>query len=731
MESIRTWQQWGANVGLRSDRFPGVDIDCADETLAGIIEDAAQSQLGPAPVRIGNPPKRLLPYRLEGEPFGKMRLYMKRDDKNYLVEILSTGQQFVVYGTHPTTLRPYSWDRDPASTPLSSITKESAAAFLASLAETVTMLGYECTRQDGNVNAARRADQSSLEAPSIADLQEAVALIPNSTALFPGWDEMIRMLHAVRAAAGADEEDGHNIFAAWAERWEGHGARHADSNDPDAVRELWRRTRGPYSVGWSWLAELARPYGFNDADFPVLETTEVQETAKAVFLSDQWLAAKVVESCASILRFVPASEQWLVWNKARWQPDAEMLAEDTVKLELRNIATKLQVQGATEKEKARNEREAREICSSGKLTSVSRLVKCDRAIAVAVESLDYDPWLLNTPGGMIDLRTAAMLPPDPDQLCTRSTSVAPDFNGARPEWDRFLEEATAGDKDLQGYLQRLGGYALTGSTREQKYAFIYGPGGNGKGLFLGVLMGILGSYHKDSPMETFVASNNDRHPTELASLAGARLVSASESEAGKRWDEAKLKRMTGGDPITARHMREDFFTYIPQFKLIFIGNHKPEIRSLDPAMMRRTHLVPFMTKPKVIDLELGSKLRAEWPAILAWLLQGCLEWQERGLEAPESVQCATEEYFSESDQVGQWIEECTEPTAADEWVPLLTLWDSWRELASRYGLYVGKIQRLSQILKSKKYPGRKHPQSRRQEFAGIKIVNRLDPVKGT
>jgi putative DNA primase/helicase len=740
IDDVRRWRTWGANVGLRADRFPGVDIDCADEQLAGMIEDIALAQLGPAPIRVGNWPKRLLMYRT-ATPFPRMRMWLTKGigdaAKTYLVEILGQGQQYLVHGIHPTTQRPYEWDRDPAllaagfagSAPdLTTIDAAKADAFLTYLQGVAEPLGYDCKRARGTA-ATRSSDQSGLQAPSLAELREAMELIPNTLEQFAGWDEYIKMLHAMRAAAGPDEEDGFDIFSAWASKWEGHGARHSNSDDPDERRALWRRTRGPYAVGWSWIAELARPHGFNDATFPTEGEAAPApgDTPSPPFLSDQWLADRVVEGSIGVLRYSPAQNIWYVWNKGRWQPDAEMLAEDTVKVELRRIADRIARMGADDKEKRRYLAEARNICSGGKVTTVTRLVQCDRAIAVSQESLDFDPWVLNTPDGIIDLKTGAMLPANPDMLCTRSTSVSPDAAMPAPEWTRFLEEATGGDVELQRYLQRLAGYTLTGATREQQFSFIHGSGGNGKGVFVNAITGILASYHRDSPMDTFIASNGDRHPTELASLAGARLVTATETDADKRWDEAKLKRMTGGDLITARHMRQDFFTYLPQFKLVFMGNHKPEIRTLDPAIRRRTHLVPFTVKPKAIDRELGEKLRAEYPAILAWMLEGCLEWQRVGLLAPPAVVDANEEYFDESDPFSQWVLECLAPADAETWVPLLDLFDSWREWTNRQGGYVGKIQRLSSLLKAKHFEKRKHPAKRHIEFGGITII-RQDPL---
>src|SRR5215831_2607723 len=162
-----------------------------------------------------------------------------------------------------------------------------------------------------------------------------------------------------------------------------------------------------------------------------------------------------------------------------------------------------------------------------------------------------------------------------EDLITRITAVAPSKD-ACPLWHAFLDRVTGGDRALQQYLQRVCGYALTGSTREHALFFLWGTGANGKGTFINAITGILADFHRTAPIETFTASNTDRHPTDLAGLMGARLVTANETEEGRRWAEAKVKMLTGGDKVTARFMRQDFFDYMPQFKLMIAGNHKPE-----------------------------------------------------------------------------------------------------------------------------------------------------------
>jgi putative DNA primase/helicase len=173
------------------------------------------------------------------------------------------------------------------------------------------------------------------------------------------------------------------------------------------------------------------------------------------------------------------------------------------------------------------------------------------------------------------------------------------------------------------------------------------------------MAGILGDYHRTAPIETFTASNSDRHPTDLAGLRGARLVSASETEEGRLWAESRIKQLTGGDMISARFMRQDFFDFLPAFKLFITGNHKPSLRSVDEAIRRRFHLIPFAVTipPEERDPDLKVKLEAEWPGILAWLIQGCLSWQASGLRPPQAVQEATAAYLEAEDAIAAWIEE--------------------------------------------------------------------------
>jgi len=180
---------------------------------------------------------------------------------------------------------------------------------------------------------------------------------------------------------------------------------------------------------------------------------------------------------------------------------------------------------------------------------------------------------------------------------------------------------------------------MTGVTTEHVLFFLYGTGANGKGIFLRTLAAIWGDYAVTASMDVFTEGKYERHPTELARLRGARLVIAQETEKGRHWNESRLKALTGGDKITARFMRQDFFEFTPQFKLMIAGNHKPSLKTVDEANRRRIQMIPFtVTIPEAErDLNLFNKLKPEWPGILRWALNGCLEWQRLGLAPPPVV----------------------------------------------------------------------------------------------
>jgi putative DNA primase/helicase len=389
-------------------------------------------------------------------------------------------------------------------------------------------------------------------------------------------------------------------------------------------------------------------------------------------------AQQFVERYSDRLRFCHSHGKWFRWNDVYWQIDHTRLAFHWARELARQLA------------KDQDEGKRYVIEKTSFADGVEKFARCDPKAAVTGDYWDRDPWLLGTPGGTVDLRTGKLRPASPEDGISKITAVTPDNSGCTL-WLKFLDEATGNDAGLVRFLQQWDGYCLTGITREQALAFIYGDGGNGKGVKLHTTTAILKDYAVAAAMETFTASASNKHPTDLAMLAGARLVTASETEEGHAWAEARIKQLTGSDPISARYMRQDFFEYMPQFKLTIIGNHKPTLHNVDEAAKRRFNIVPFIQKTAKPDRELEQKLMAEAPGILQWMISGCLDWQQNGLIRPPCVIDATAEYFSDQDCFGHWLEdECVcEPGNTARSAASSELFKSWSDYAKAAGVKPG------------------------------------------
>ncbi len=447
-----------------------------------------------------------------------------------------------------------------------------------------------------------------------------------------------------------------------------------------------------------WDAADAVAEGFDIAAFithgPRLQMHDVAVDAEPVFSSDEsvWgtedaLALAFTRRYHRDWRYVAAWGRWLVWDGHRWRTEDTLAATDLIRNVCRNAAVN-----------ADNPKLAAKLATSGTVGGVERLARADRRHAATTGEWDADPWLLNTPGGVVDLRTGRQRAHDRADRMTKITTATP--GGDCPTWRQFLAEVTGGDAELQAYLQRMAGYALTGSTQEHALFFLYGTGANGKSVFVNTLATILGDYAVNAAMDTFMETRADRHPTDMAGLRGARFVAAIETEQGRRWAESKVKNLTGGDKISARFMRQDFFEFFPQFKLFVAGNHKPAIRNIDEAMKRRLHLIPFTitVPPERRDKHLQQKLLAERDGILAWAIQGCLDWQRLGrLQPPQQVLDATEEYFEAEDALGRWLDErCVrEANAKTLTAELFNDWKQWAEAA---GEFAGSQKRFADLL---------------------------------
>ena len=715
---LKKWIDWDANIGLRSTFFPAIDIDVYEEDLAEVIEELAISVLGKAPQRIGMPPKRLLIYRTE-EPFSKRSLKIETEgNKDSMVEVLGEGQQFVVKGIHPKTNQPYNCNPGldqikPEN--LEQIDGKAIGRFFLVLSRQLLQRNIKIKEFSSSKNSCSNIDQEELKGdPNV--IAGALSYIPNDT----NYDEWVRVGHAIKASLPDQEGEALKLWSKFSVKWEnGH-------TDQDLIEKKFFSFKPPFKVGSDWILGQARQHGFNDAANDFNDELEVPENnlkkIAPIKYSEIALKWHFVKMHRDNFRFMPEIGSFLYWDRTRWKKDDRGITN----FEVEKVCTEKSGEAlASIEDRNSAERIATRLASGRTVREVIGLLKSDQQLILSINDSDQDPWKLNTPSGTVDLKSGKISKHDPkDQIC-KSTSVGPD-KSVCINWITFLKQATQNNDELISYLQRLCGYSLTGLITEQMLAFLWGPGGNGKGVFLNTISKILGDYTKQTSSEVFMTSKYDRHPTELADLKGARMVVGSEVEHNSKWNESKIKLITGDDAVSARYMRQDFFTYIPQFTLVISGNQKPQLRNIDDAIKRRMHLIPFTNKPVNVDKDLSEKLKNEWPSILQWMLDGWIDWLEKGLRPPPIVLDATSEYFLQEDKLGNWIEECCEeiPNYFTQTSKLFKSWSQWCEINNERK---GSKNSLSRNLGERGYLRSQSSKSkaRSRGFMGLKLL--VDP----
>jgi P4 family phage/plasmid primase-like protien len=427
--------------------------------------------------------------------------------------------------------------------------------------------------------------------------------------------------------------------------------------------------------------------------------------------SDDAIALRFTGQFRRALKFVADWNRWMVWDGKVWRRDNTLRIFDLI----RRVAREIGPEASDDKDRAR-------LASASTVAAIEKMVRSDRRHALTADNWDADPWLLNTPGGVVNLQTCETGIHDPEHLMTKCTAVAPSSEQDCSQWRIFLARVTGDDPELEAYLKRIAGYWLTGLTREHAMWFLYGTGRNGKGVFLNTITRILGDYAMTASPDTFTADGHGKHLTVLARLQGARLVVSQETEEGVPWAEARIKSVTGGDPITANFMRQDPFTFVPHFKLAIAGNHKPGLKSVDAAIRARLNLTPFTVTipPSERDPGLSEKLWQEAPAILAWMIEGCAEWREIRLAAPAIVSKATDEYFDSEDATALWIVDCCETGKLHQEMSG-ALFKSWSAWAVKAGERAGSHKAFSRVLEKHGFSSGKHTMNG-TPVLGIKLL---------
>lgn len=395
-------------------------------------------------------------------------------------------------------------------------------------------------------------------------------------------------------------------------------------------------------------------------------------------LTELGVARRMVAAFGHRLRYVPVWRRWYAWDGRRWTVDDTGEAARCAKAIGRNLLTRSATISDDKIRKAVIAAAQRAESARGVAASLA-LAGTEPQIAVRPEDFDADPWLLNTANGVLDLRTRELRPHDPTLLLTKMTRAAYDITAPVAEFTKFLERIQP-DPDMRSFIARLLGHALPGTVIEHLLAVLYGPGANGKSTLLETVMAALGDYATTTDPGLLI-DRGEAHPTGIADLFGRRLAVTHETDAGRRLAEATVKRLTGGDRIKARRMREDFWEFDPSHTVVMVTNHRPIVRGDDEGIWRRLRLVPFdvVVPPAERDPDLKTRLIQEVDGILAWLVAGYTDWHARGLDEPTPVRDATASYRADSDQLGRFLDErCMTMTGATvRSAELYAAWCGW------------------------------------------------------
>lgn len=421
------------------------------------------------------------------------------------------------------------------------------------------------------------------------------------------------------------------------------------------------------------------------------------------------------------LRYCPTAkgDSWMVWDGTHWVPDdlkrAHLLAKMVAKVRWieaehawedfeaarEGIATEADPKELEAAAKKADAWAARSEMSIGVRGTVDMALS-EPGMGVPSDKWDADPWLFNAKNMAVNLETLVGRPHRREDFATKAGGTERVFGAKAPLWEKFLNSVFDGKKDIISYVQRWCGYCLTGSTREHIMLILWGGGSNGKSTFVETIRYVMGSYAVMTRAETLMAKQNQGIPNDIAALAGARLVTASETDRGKHLAEGTVKEITGGDTVTARFLNKEFFSFKPLFKLMLTTNNKPTIKGTDDGIWRRIHLLPFTVsfKDKQKDPQLGQKLREEAAGILEWMLEGCELWRLHGLCPPEDVTKATDSYKKEQDTLAEFIEECCEKLTSGE-IPKGDLYKAYVKWAEDNGEHPMKQRTLTTALEER------------------------------
>ncbi len=396
-------------------------------------------------------------------------------------------------------------------------------------------------------------------------------------------------------------------------------------------------------------------------------------------------ARRFAERHGQETRYCAKRKQWFIWDRRRWKGDDGTQIERRAKETVRSIYE----EAAAETDDTRRKELAdwaRESEAAHHIKNMIFLARSESVVALDSTDLNSDPWLLNCLNGTVDLKTGNLREHRREDLITNLAPVEYAPEASHPMWDSFIDWITSGNQEFANFLRRAVGYSLTADVSEEKLFFVHGPGAAAKSTFLEALKATLGDYAKTADFEAFLKRTNVGGPrNDIARLAGARFVVSIEVDEGKQLAEGLVKMVTGGDTVTARHLYKESFEFVPSFKLWLAANHAPKVRDDDDAMWRRILRIPFdrVVPKEQRDPNVKATLKnpaLAGPAILAWAVRGCLEWQRNRLGVPPLIEAATQEYRDGMDPLADFMDDCCTIDPAS-WTGTTDLWKAYETWA--------------------------------------------------
>ena len=502
------------------------------------------------------------------------------------------------------------------------------------------------------------------------------------------------------------------------------------NRDPAKIDRLFRRSELCREKWDKMNHSSGQTYGQATIQKAIGSTTKIYEIeSQKIHLTDLGNAERLVDQFGNDILYCYDWKKWLVWDGKRWAIDREGNIRQKAKKAVRAIYR--EIESASDKsEKKDIFNHAMKSESDAKIRAMISLAQDE--VSITPERLDQDPWLLTCDNGTIDLQTGNFLPHDRLHLITQLAPVLYNPHAECPQWLNFLDRIMDGNQKLISFLQRAIGYSLTGDTGEQCFFIFWGTGANGKTTFLQTINAILGDYAKQTPTETLLVKKKGAIPNDVARLKGVRFVTASEAEAYQKFAENLIKQMTGSDTVSARFLHQEWFDFEPSYKIFLATNHRPIIQGTDPAIWRRIKLIPFnITIPELDrDRHLLHKLKQELPGILAWAVQGCMEWKKNGLGEPDEVKEATREYRNEMDVLSQFISDCCEEDASSKELAK-DLYESYCQWCAENREENLSKRMFGSKLKEKGYANKRVGQSRSRAWVGLRLLPQdPNPDKG-